>query len=91
MPEELVDCQVIERGDFTEYWKHSNLCCIIFTDGWLLRFNENDQLHHAHDPAVIKPDGSKFWYYNGFLHRENGPAIIRQNAEEYWQHGSRIK
>lgn len=32
-------------------------------------------LHHDDGPAVIKPNGSRYWYRNGRLHRDDGPAI----------------
>lgn len=31
--------------------------------------------HNPDGPAIIKADGTKYWYNNGQLHREDGPAI----------------
>ena len=30
------------------------------------------------------PDGSKYWYLNGYLHRENGPAVEYPNGYKAW-------
>ena len=46
---------------------------------------ENDQ------PAIIRADGTKEWWYNGNCHRENDqPAIIyADGTKEWWHNGNR--
>ena len=41
-------------------------------------------LHREDGPAVVYPNGSKWWYLNGKLHREDGPAIEWSNGEKCW-------
>lgn len=83
--------QIVERGDFNEYWYNNMLECIAFNDGWIMWYNEKYNLHNINGPAVIKPDGSEMWYFNGKLHNENGPAIIKREYVEYWNNGIKIK
>lgn len=60
--------------------------------------DKNNLLHQENDePAVIRDDGSKFWYCHGKLHRENDePAVIRNTdqhtpwvTKEWWVDGKR--
>lgn len=47
-------------------------------------------LHRDNDkPAVIKLDGTKKWYRNGFIHRDNDlPAIVwSSGGKEWYQNG----
>ena len=43
------------------------------------------------EPAVIYPDGSKFWYRAGKLHRDGDkPAVVYPNGvQEWWQNHQR--
>jgi hypothetical protein len=48
------------------------------------------QLHRDYDlPAVVWPNGTKFWYQHGKLHRDGDlPAIVYPNGTKFWyQHG----
>lgn len=48
------------------------------------------ELHCIDKPAVVKTDGSKYWYFNDLIHRIGGPAITYSDGtEEYWEHGVR--
>ena len=41
-------------------------------------------------PAMIRPNGTKFWYQHGEIHRDYDdlPAVIYANGSKYWyQHG----
>jgi len=45
----------------------------------------NGLCHREKDlPAIIFPDGTKFWYVNGKRHRDNGPAVERINGDKEW-------
>lgn len=47
--------------------------------------DDNGNLHRSDGPAVITPDGSKFWWTNGKLHRMNGPAVVDTvNNKNLW-------
>jgi hypothetical protein len=55
-------------------------------------FNSQGQLHREDGPAVIWPNGDKYWYKNGQLHREDGPAEEWTHGNKYWYiNGKRIK
>jgi len=45
---------------------------------------KNKKLHRNNGPAVVLPNGSKFWYEYGMLHREDGPAIEYANGSKAW-------
>jgi hypothetical protein len=54
---------------------------------------EGIAIHRDYDlPAVIRFDGTKWWYHEGFLHREGGkPAVIHADGSaEYWLNGVRV-
>ena len=41
-------------------------------------------------PAIIRADGTQFWWQNGKIHREDGPAVIYPDGtQEWWQDGDR--
>jgi hypothetical protein len=52
--------------------------------------NGIDKPHRIDGPAIIKKDGSKYWYRDGNLHREDGPAIITPCFMEWWINGKYI-
>jgi hypothetical protein len=56
---------------------------IIGTQYW---FNNELILHRENDlPAIITPNGTKFWYINGKRHRDNDlPAIIHSDGYQAW-------
>jgi hypothetical protein len=91
--EELKECKQIDRGEFVEFWTNDQLLHCQFKDGWQIWFDSNlsSTLHRNNGPAVIKPDGTQYWYQNGKIHRDNGPAIIRADGSlEYWNKGVKI-
>ena len=50
--------------------------------------NSKGLLHRLDGPAMIFPDGSKFWILNGERHRENGPAVEwAGGSKEWWING----
>ena len=51
------------------------------TERW---YNDQDQYHCEHGPAIIFANGSKQWFINSKLHNEHGPAIIFANGTKYW-------
>jgi len=90
--EDLKDCCQIDRGDFVEFWRDSDIVHCDFKDGWKIWF-QKDTLHRDNLPAVIKPDGTQFYFEHGKLHRLDGPAVMRNNSDgnEFWINGIRIK
>lgn len=46
-----------------------------------------NELHRTNGPAIVKNDGSQYWYWYGELHRTNGPAVIKHNCEKWYLHG----
>lgn len=50
------------------------------------------QLHSTEGPALVKGDGTRFWYFNGMLHNPQGPAVIKANGElQYYYLGTKCK
>lgn len=50
------------------------------------------QLHCTHGPALVKGDGSRYWYFNGMLHNPSGPAKIKPNGDlSYYYLGTKCK
>ena len=47
-------------------------------------YNQQDQLHNEHGPAIEWVNGSKSWYRNGERHREDGPAIEWTDGYKVW-------
>ena len=45
--------------------------------------NKQGQFHRKNDPAVITPNGKK-WFINDKLHRANGPAVEWSNGDKEW-------
>jgi hypothetical protein len=91
--QQLELCKQVDRGEFVEFWNNDALVHCAFKDGWQIWFDSSlvGTLHRVNGPAVIKPDGTQYWYYNGKVHRDNGPAIIRADGSlEYWSHGVKI-
>ena len=54
--------------------------------GDLYTKNKNGQWHSFNDmPAIIRSNGSKYWYKDGYLHRDNDkPAVIRADGTKAW-------
>jgi hypothetical protein len=70
----------IVRNGFTSCYK------VIDEEGTERWFNKDHQLHRDNDlPAVIKSNGSKFWYKDGKLHRDNDlPAATYSDGRKEW-------
>ena len=48
--------------------------------------------HRLDGPAVIHPNGTRFWFFLGNLHCENGPAIIYPDGKkEYYLDGNLLE
>ena len=60
-------------------------------DQGIIRYtNSVGEPHRTDGPAVICPDGKKYWYLNDALHRTDGPAVIFPDGEERWCHHGKI-
>jgi hypothetical protein len=46
--------------------------------------DNNYEFHRDGGPAVVYPNGDKYWYKHGVIHREGGPAIIKSDGTEEW-------
>ena len=57
-------------------------------NGIIIWKTEDEKLHKEDGPAIIYPDGDKWWYINGKIHREDGPAIEGvDGSKEWWVDG----
>jgi hypothetical protein len=58
----------------------------IDNDGVIRFFNKKGEIHNQKGPAIIYPNGDKFYLIRNFLHRKNGPAIEWATGEKeyYW-------
>lgn len=45
-----------------------------FSGNFIIYFQDG-KIHNETGPAIITPNGSKYWYIKGKLYRENGPSI----------------
>ena len=52
--------------------------------GTIRYFNEKDELHRVHGPAIIYPSCGEIWFRNGKRHRIDGPAVIFPDATAIW-------
>jgi len=71
-----------------ERWKRKHVRrdgSVIDEEGNVEYFNENGQTHRLGGPAIIWPDGTKFWYVNGKQQRLDGPAVeFSDGSKEWW-------
>ena len=69
--------------------------CLVMTDAgitqlirnnYIYYYNKFGKLENVNDlPAVIYPDGTRLWFYNGEYHRvSNGPTIEYPDGSKYW-------
>ena len=65
---------------------------VIINDfGSIFWYDEKEQFHCEHGPAVEWVDGTKWWYLNGERHREDGPAIeYPDGSVEYYLNGEEL-
>ena len=48
-------------------------------------YNQFNQLHRVHGPAVVLNDGSRFYYQEDILHREDDlPAVEKVDGTRKW-------
>lgn len=88
---DLSKCIKVDRGEFVEFWQDQQLLMCQFEDGWKMWFDEQGKLDRPDGPAVVKPDGTEFYYRQGNLHRVEGPAIVRPiGYSEHWIEGMKI-
>lgn len=57
----------------------------VHRNGIIAYLNNKQQLHNINDlPAIIYPNGNKFWCKNGMLHRDKLPAVILADGYKAW-------
>ena len=54
------------------------------SDGTVLYYNAQGQLHRTGGPAISHDDGTEAWYQQGLLHRTDGAAIIHYTGTRFW-------
>ena len=54
------------------------------SDGSVLYYNAQGQLHRTGGPAAIHHNGTVAWYKNGRLHRTDGAAIMFSGGRCDW-------
>lgn len=67
--------------------------CIIDDFGNKYWFNQSDQYHNEHGPAIIWKNGDTEWLINSKLHRLDGPAKVFVNEKhlnEWWINNYRL-
>jgi hypothetical protein len=53
--------------------------------------NEIGEYHRLDGPAIIRKNGSQYWYINDKSHRLDGPAYIgADGTQEWWIHDVNI-
>ena len=57
----------------------------------VIRYLKDGVRHREDGPAVITPDGDKYWYKNGQYHRVDGPAIERVSGYRAWYNDGKLK
>lgn len=55
----------------------------------VIKYKVISKLHREDGPAIIYPNGSEEWYFNGIHHRIGGPAITSQDRVIWMQNGYR--
>ena len=48
-----------------------------------INYMKDGKLHNAVGPAVICPDGSFYYHFNGVAHRQDGPAVFNAKEQMY--------
>ena len=84
--------RLIHEGELVESPKHpAHIMSVHEESGY--RYVTVDRLLESvgDEPAVVYPDGSKFWYRGGKLHRDGDkPAVVYPNGvQEWWQNHQR--
>lgn len=69
------DNPTVTRADGTMEWWLNKPNDILNSIRRMFNIPRRRILHRVDGPAVVRPDGSNFWFIHGILHRENGPAI----------------
>ena len=52
--------------------------------GAIRYYNENNEIHRVHGPAIIYPNGDGSWFQNGKRHRLDGPALTWPDGTKFW-------
>lgn len=61
-------------------------------NGCIVYYNNDNQIHRIHGPAIIWPDGLTIWCQNHQYHRADGPAISWPDGDkEWWEDGQLIR
>ena len=61
-------------------------------DNTIWYYNKDDEIHRDDDePAVIFPNGTKWWYKNDIVHRDGDkPAVVDRNGNKgWWKNGKK--
>ena len=67
--------------------KKQRSICKIEDDGskwWYLDDRTYQELHRENGPAVVCPDGTKYWLLHDKYHREDGPAMEHEDGSKEW-------
>lgn len=83
------------------YGRDNDLPAVEGADGSLHWYVENPQRgkmrqrdaleHREGGPAIVRPDGSRFWMRMGKLHREDGPAVETPDVDKWFLYGEFIR
>jgi hypothetical protein len=70
--------------------KKEKLTVYTNSSGTISHYNADGELHNPNGPAVIYPDGDKWYYINGKRHNPNGPAVVyADGSKAYYINGER--
>ena len=53
-------------------------------DGTELWYDNKGERHRRGGPAMVRQDGSSYWYRRDQLHRSDGPALCYSDESQYW-------
>ena len=82
------------EGNYIMFTFKDGTYCVKYFDGPIkgteIWYNKDCQIHRENDlPAMIKPNGAKYWYFNGKQFRENGKPTVEdpQGAIKWYSSG----
>lgn len=79
----IPDTDPVDYPEGTEFKTVSKSGVIVYTK----KINGLIKIDNPDGPAIIYPEGDKFWYKNGSIHREDGPAVITEFYIKYLVNG----
>jgi hypothetical protein len=85
---EWVKRGVVEKASWAdgtvEYYVSGKLRKIEYTDRTVTH-HTNNEIHRSGKPALLYPDGSRFWVTEGKFHREGDrPAAVYPDGNKFW-------